>query len=99
MPRDQAGNLIGKDGHQPHVENTPNLVRICKAEPKGVIGDNTKMGPIYNVLVTRHHGRHGIEVLMDSLASDGSKSWVVISKGVGRCVTELSTECTPVHAR
>ena len=57
------------------------------------------MGPIYNVLVTRHHGRNGIEVLIDSLASDGSKSWVVIRRGVGLCVTELPTECTrSMHA-
>ena len=50
-----------------------------KAEPKGVIGDCTKLGPIYNVLRTRHYGRYGIEVLIDSLTNDGSQSWVVIS--------------------
>ena len=65
-----------------------------RAEPEGVIGDSTKIGPIYDVHVTRHYGRYGVEVLIDSLGSDESKSWVVMGRGVVRYATELSTECT-----
>ena len=33
-----------------------------KSEPKGVLGDNTKIRPSRDVLVTGQHGRYGIEV-------------------------------------
>ena len=44
--------------------------------------------------VIPQYSRFGVGVLSDSLAFDGSKSWVVMSKGVDRYVTELSTEWT-----
>ena len=44
------------------------------AEPQEVIGDNTKTVQIYNVQETRQNGRHGVEVLTNSLVNDGSKS-------------------------
>ena len=66
---------------------------VC-AEPKGVIGDNTRIGPIRDMLVTRQYGPYGVQVLIDSLAHDLSKSWVFISRGVERYVTELSTKRT-----
>ena len=70
-----------------------------KAEPKGVIGDNTKIGPNYDVLATRQYGRYGIEVVIDAFAKDGSTSWIVTSRGFDRYLQELSTECTqPMHA-
>ena len=40
-----------------------------------------------------HYGRYGIEVQIDSLSENGSKSWVVISGRVDRYVIELSVEC------
>ena len=43
--------------------------------------------------VTLHCGRYGTEVQSNSLRRDESKSWVVISLGVARHVTEVSTGC------
>ena len=41
--------------------------------PKGVIGDNTRIGPVPEVLVTAQFGRCGIEVRIGPSAKDGSK--------------------------
>ena len=43
--------------------------------------------------VIPQYSRSGLGVRSDSLAFDESKSRVVMSKGVDRHVTELSTEC------
>ena len=42
--------------------------------------------------ITLHCGRYGIEVQIDSSSGDGSKSCVVMCRGVDRYVTELSVE-------
>ena len=69
-----------------------------KIEPKCVIGDNTKIEPIHDNLATTQYGRFGIEVKIGSLTkNDGSISWAVISRGVGRYVTELSMVCTELR--
>ena len=52
------------------------------AEMKCVLGDNTISGPIHGSRVSLQFGRNGIEVLIDSASGDGSKSWVVISRGL-----------------
>ena len=45
---------------------------------------------------------YGVEIKIDSLERDGMESWVVISRGIERYVTELlstmSTLCTLLHA-
>ena len=61
---------------------------------KGVIGRNTKIGTAMGVLVTNQFDRYGVEIKIDSLANDGSQSWVVISRGVERYVTEIFLDCT-----
>ena len=48
-----------------------------KSEPKGVLGDNTKIRPSRDVLVTGQHGRYGIEVKIESLTEDGSTPTVM----------------------
>ena len=51
------------------------------AEAKGVLGENTIFGPIHNAKISLQCGRYDIEVQVDSLCEDGSKSWVVVSRG------------------
>ena len=81
------------------VWGTPSLMTRSDAEPKGVSPKNTRIGQVHHLLVTRQCGRCGIDVLIGTLANDGSSSWVVISRGVDSCVTERSTECTQwMHA-
>ena len=50
-----------------------------KSSPKGRIGNNTKTGPALDVLVTEQFDHCGVDVKIDSLATDGSQSCVVIS--------------------
>ena len=61
---------------------------------KGVVGNNTRIGPVLNVLVTAQFGPNRFEIKMGSVARDGSESWVVISRGVESHVTEPSFKCT-----
>ena len=63
------------------------------AEAKGVLGDNTIFGPVHDAQNTLHYGRYSIEVQIDSVRGDGTKLWVVISRGVDRYVTEMSAGC------
>ena len=100
MLGDRVDNRVGKDGHHRITSREHTKPRDeSKGEPKGVTGDNTKIGPFRDVLVTGQYGRYGIEVLIDSSAKDGSQGWVVLCRSVDRDVTELSTECTqPMHA-
>ena len=52
------------------------------AGAKGAVGNNTIFGPIHDARIKLQYGRYGIEVQIDSLNGDGSKSWVVISQGL-----------------
>ena len=63
-------------------------------ERSAELDGNTTFGPTLNAKVIPQYSRFGVGVLSDSLAFDGAKSWVVMSMGVDRYVTELSTECT-----
>ena len=40
----------------------------------------------------KHFDRHGIEIKFGSMEKDGTQSWVVISRGVGKCVTEFAVD-------
>ena len=63
------------------------------AEAKGVVvGDNNNI--FLDAQVPLQFGRYGIEVQIDSVSGDGSKSWVVISRGLDRHVTVISAEYT-----
>ena len=58
---------------QIRVDNTPILKMQPENEPKGVIGDNTTIGPVHDVLVSAQHGRYGIEVKLSmDLSSAGA---------------------------
>ena len=39
--------------------------------------------------MTSNQGRHGIEIRIDSTQNDGSQSWVVISRGMNKYLTEM----------
>ena len=63
------------------------------AEAKGVVEDNTIFGPIHNAMISSQYGLCGIEVQIDSVSGDGSKSLVVISRGLHRSNTEITAGC------
>ena len=60
----------------------------------GWIRENTRIGPVLEVIVSIHQGCHGIEIRINSLSGDGSHSWVSKNK----YVTEMS-EIVPSKAR
>ena len=68
---------------QARVEEYTYLRNDDKAYPKDII-NNTKIGLVLEVLVTKHFDRYGIVMKID-----GAQSWVVISWSVEKCVTEL----------
>ena len=59
---------------------------------RGWIRGNTKIGPVLDVKVCFHHGRYGVEVMIESLFRDRTVSWVRIVNGINKYVTETSEE-------
>ena len=83
-----AMELKGHDAISPCREYTHSR-DDDKSYPKGITGNGARV----DVLVTEQCNRYGIEMRIESLVQDGSQSWVVISRGVERQVTELSLDC------
>ena len=60
------------------------------SEPKGWIRGNTKIGPVLEVTTCCLHGKHGVEIRSMSLSRDNTASWVRISHGSHKLVTNLN---------
>ena len=65
--------------------------------PEGWIREHTKIGPVREVKVTNHLEQQGIEGQGESLKTDGSLSWVVVSKGFNKYVVELHEKMKNIH--
>ena len=59
-------------------------------DPKGWIRENTKIGPVVEVTTSYLQGKDGVEIRIESLNKDNSHSWVRISHGLKKLVTDLS---------
>ena len=57
------------------------------SEPKGRIKGNTKIGPALEV-----QSKYGVEIRIKSVNKDDSHSWVRISHGLNKLVTDLSNK-------
>ena len=62
------------------------------SEPKGWIRGNTKIGPVLEVTTSYMQGKYGVEIEIDSVNKDNSHSWVRISHGLNKLVTDLSNK-------
>ena len=60
------------------------------SEPKGGIQGNTKIGPVLEVATCCLHGKYGVEIRIWSLHRDNTHSWVRISHGSNKLVTNLN---------
>ena len=69
-----------------------------RAYPKGFMNNDTKIGPLFVLPVTKHFGRYRIETKIVSMMDDGTQSWVVINRGVEEYVTELALDHTQAMA-
>ena len=60
------------------------------SEPKGWIRGNTKIGPVLEVGTCCFHGKYGVAIRIDSTNKVHSHSWVRISHGLNKLVTDFS---------
>ena len=60
------------------------------SDPKGWIRGNTKIGPVLEVTTSNLQGKYGLEIRIESVNKDNSHSWVRISHGLNKLVTDLS---------
>ena len=64
------------------------------SDPKGWIRGNTKIGPVLEVTSSCLQGKSGVEIRIESVNKDNSHSWVRISHGLNKLVTDLiDKEC------
>ena len=61
-------------------------------EPKGCIGENTKIGPVLEVRTCCLQGKYGVEIRIESMNKFNSHSWVRISHGLNKLVTNLNNK-------
>ena len=61
------------------------------SQPKGWIQGNTKIGPVLEVATCCLHGKYGVESRIMSMNEDNSHSWVRISHGSNKLVTNLNS--------
>ena len=59
------------------------------SDPQGWIRGNTKIGPVLEVTTSCLQGRYGVEIRIGSVNKDNSHSWVRISHGLNKLVTDL----------
>ena len=59
-------------------------------DPKGWIRGNAQIGPVLEVTTTYLQGKYGVEIGIESVNKDNSHSWVRISHGLKKLVTDLS---------
>ena len=60
------------------------------SDPKVWIRGNTKIGPVLEVTTSYLQGKYGVEIRNESVNKDNSHSWVRISHGFIKLVTDLS---------
>ena len=58
-------------------------------DPKGWIRGNNKIGPVLEVTTSYLQGKDGVEIRIGSVNKDNSHSWVRISHGLNKLVTDL----------
>ena len=62
------------------------------SDPKGWIRVNTKIVPVLEVTTSYLQGKYGLEIRNESVNKDNSHSWVRISHGLNKLVTDLSNK-------
>ena len=60
------------------------------SDPFGWIRGNTKIGPVLEVTTSYLQGKDGVDIRIESVNKDNSHTWVRISHGLNKLVTDLS---------
>ena len=70
------------------------LPRDEKSVPRGWIRGNTRIGPVLEVTTSYLQSKHGVDIRIESVNKDNCHSWVRISHGSNKLVTDLiDKEC------
>ena len=64
------------------------------SQPKARIQGNPKIGPVLEVATSHLHGKYSVEIRIWDLTRDDSHSWVRISHGLNKLVTNLNNNQT-----
>ena len=62
------------------------------SDPKGWIRGNTKIGPVLEATTSYLQGKYGVKLRIGSVNTDNSHSWVRISYGLNKLVTDLNNK-------
>ena len=62
------------------------------SDPKGWIRGNIKIGPVLEVTTSYLQGKYRVEIRIESVNKDNSHSWVRISHGLDKLVTDMSNK-------
>ena len=76
------------------VVNT--LFQEVTDQPTGWIQGSTNIGPVLEATTSCLYGKHGIEIRIWSLSEDHTQSWVRISHGSKKIVTDSNNNDTEV---
>ena len=68
------------------------------SQPKGWIQGNMRIGPLLDVTASFQHFKYGIEIRIESMNQDDSHSWVRISYGTVKYVTDFIEDNTEIPA-
>ena len=68
------------------------------SQPKGWIQGNMRIGPVLDITMSCPYGKHGFEIRIWSLSEDNCQSWVRISHGSNKFVTDSNHNNTEVLA-
>ena len=68
------------------------------SQPKGWIQGNMRIGPVLEVTTSFQHCKYGIEIRIKSVNQDDSHSWVRISYGTVKYVTDSIEDNTEIPA-
>ena len=60
------------------------------SEPKDWIRENVEIGPVFEVSTCCLQGKYGVEIRIESMNKDHSRSWVRICHGLNKLVTNLN---------
>ena len=61
-------------------------------DPKGWFRGITKIGPVLEVTTIYLQGTYGVEIRIESVNKDNTHSWVRLSHGLNKLVTDLSNK-------
>ena len=64
------------------------------SDPTSWIRGNTKIGPVLEVTTSYLQSKYGVEMRIESVTKDDSHSWVRISHGLNKLVTQTWTTRT-----